>query len=211
MKQIKTALALPLILTLGLAGCADMGSREGAGIATGAAVGGILGAALPGPSRPAQAVAGAVIGGVAGGMIGTSLDRQAGELRAGFGDDRITVVNTGSSLVVTMPQDILFATDSAQLSSALTSDLGVLAGHLGKYPNSVVQVLGHTDNVGEAAYNLSLSKQRAEAVRSVLVANGVSSSRVMSIGKGEDQPVASNLTPEGRQQNRRVEIVIIPN
>lgn len=211
MKQLKSAFVLPLAATLGLAGCADLGQREEAGVIAGAVAGGLIGAALPGPSRPAQAAAGAVLGGVAGGMIGTTLDRQAGELRAGFGDSRIGVVNTGSSLIVTMPQDILFATDSAQLSSGLQSDLGVLARHLNKYPKSVVQVLGHTDNVGEASYNLSLSKQRAAAVRNVLVAGGVSSSRVSAIGKGEDRPIASNLTPEGRAQNRRVEIVIIPN
>ena len=209
MTQIKTALALPLIMTLGLAGCTDMGSREGAGIATGAAIGGVLGAALPGPSRPAQAVAGAVIGGVAGGMIGTSLDRQAGELRAGFGDDRITVVNTGSSLVVTMPQDILFATDSAQLSSALTSDLGVLAGHLGKYPNSVVQVLGHTDNVGSDASNQSLSEARAKSVVSYLTSKGVDASRIVAKGYGEKDPIATNDTDEGRAKNRRTEFKVI--
>ncbi len=120
------------------------------------------------------------------------------------------MVNTGSSLVVTMPQDILFATGSASLTGPLRSDLAVLARHLNKYPDSNVQVIGHTDNVGSAAYNLNLSRQRASAVAAELISGGLSSGRVTSIGKGEDQPVASNLTPEGRAQNRRVEIVIVP-
>jgi outer membrane protein OmpA-like peptidoglycan-associated protein len=93
----------------------------------------------------------------------------------------------------------------------LQSDLGVLARHLQKYRNSTVQVVGHTDNVGDANYNLNLSRRRAAAVTAVLVSNGVSSGRVATIGKGEDQPIASNLTAQGRAQNRRVEIIIIPN
>jgi outer membrane protein OmpA-like peptidoglycan-associated protein len=149
-------------------------------------------------------------GAIVGGMIGSELDKQAGELRGSFGDSRIGVVNTGSSLVVTMPQDILFATDSAQLSPALRSDLAVLARHLNKYPSSNVQVVGHTDNTGSAAYNLSLSRQRAASVANTLIDSGVSSSRITAIGRGEDQPLASNLTAEGRAQNRRVEIVIVP-
>ncbi len=110
-----------------------------------------------------------------------------------------------------MPQDILFATGSARLSGGLTADLRVLAAHLKKYPNSTVQVIGHTDNVGAAAYNLNLSRQRAAAVSGVLVSNGVPASRLATVGRGEDQPVASNLTAAGRAQNRRVEIIILPN
>jgi len=112
--------------------------------------------------------------------------------------------------VVTMPQDILFAIDSAQLSGNLQSDLAVLARHLDKYEDSNVQVIGHTDNTGAATYNLNLSRQRAAAVANTLISNGVASSRVTAIGRGEDQPVSSNLNAEGRAQNRRVEIIIIP-
>jgi len=208
MAVFKPVLVAPLAAALFLAACADTGPRQNAGAATGAVAGGVLGGLLTG--RPGGAVAGAVAGGIAGGAIGHSLDKQAGELRGAFGDDRIGVVNTGSSLVVTMPQDILFAIDSAQLSGSLRSDLAVLAQHLNKYPDSNVQVVGHTDNTGAAAYNLNLSRQRAAAVANTLISNGVASSRITAIGRGEDQPVTSNLTPEGRAQNRRVEIIIIP-
>ena len=85
-----------------------------------------------------------------------------------------------------------------------------MAGSLNRYPNTTVNVVGHTDNTGEAAYNQSLSERRAQAVASVLISAGVSPARIRSIGRGEDQPVASNLTAEGRQQNRRVEIIITP-
>ena len=208
MRHLKPALVLPLAAVLTLAACTGTGPRQNTGAAIGAGAGGLLGGLLTG--RPAGAAVGAVGGAIVGGAIGQELDRQAGELRAGFGDDRINVVNTGSSLVVTMPQDILFATDSARLTPSIRGDLRVLARHLNKYPNSNVQVIGHTDNQGAASYNLNLSRQRAASVTRVLLNQGVAPTRVTSIGRGEDQPVASNLTPEGRAQNRRVEIVIIP-
>ncbi len=209
MPRSKTLLALPIAALLALTACTDTGPRQNTGAAAGAVAGGILGGLVSG--RPGGAAVGAVGGALVGGAIGQQLDKQAGELRAGFGDSRIGVVNTGNSLVVTMPQDILFATDSARLTGSLRADLAVLASHLKKYPNSSVQVIGHTDNQGAASYNLNLSRQRAAAVSTVLLNHGVSPYRVTSIGRGEDQPVASNLTPEGRAQNRRVEIIIIPN
>jgi outer membrane protein OmpA-like peptidoglycan-associated protein len=209
MTAFKPVLALPLAAALLLTACADTGPRQTAGAATGAVAGGLLGGILG--KSAGTAVVGAGLGAIAGGMIGQGLDAQAGDLRSSLGNDRIGVVNTGSSLVVTMPDDITFATDSAQLTPSIRGDLRKLAAHLDKYPNSTVQVIGHTDNTGAAAYNLNLSRQRAAAVTNVLVNNGVSPSRVTSIGKGEDQPVASNLTAEGRAQNRRVEIVILPN
>jgi len=110
-----------------------------------------------------------------------------------------------------MPQDILFAVDSATLSGGLQNDLRAVAASLNRYPNTRVNVIGHTDNTGEAGYNLNLSQRRAQAVGSVLVSAGVTPARINAIGRGEDQPVASNLTPQGRQQNRRVEIIITPN
>ena len=120
------------------------------------------------------------------------------------------IVNTGDSLVVTMPQNILFATDSYAVRADLQDDLRAVASSLQRYPNSVVDVVGHTDNTGEAAYNQQLSQRRAQAVASVLTRSGVAGSRVRVIGRGEDQPIASNLTPDGRAQNRRVEIIIRP-
>jgi outer membrane protein OmpA-like peptidoglycan-associated protein len=120
------------------------------------------------------------------------------------------VVRSGDQLIVTMPQDVLFATDSAAVRPDLQRDLYTLAGSLNRYPDTTVEVIGHTDNTGDAAYNMRLSRQRAQSVASILVNAGVPSYRVVPIGRGEDQPIASNLTAEGRQANRRVEFIIRP-
>ena len=160
-------------------------------------------------NRIEGAIQGAVIGAAGGAVIGNQLDRQEEELRAQLGP-QVGIVNTGDNLIVTLPQDILFATNSTAVSGASQRDLTTLAASINEYPNTTVNVIGHTDNVGGAAFNFDLSQRRAQAVTSVLINGGVSPARIRSIGRGEDAPVATNLTPEGRQQNRRVEIVITP-
>jgi outer membrane protein OmpA-like peptidoglycan-associated protein len=120
------------------------------------------------------------------------------------------VINTGSELIVRMPNGILFDIDSAALRPQVRSDLNVLAGNLLRYPNSTVFVVGHTDNTGRPPTTRPVER-RAQAVASVLTAGGVAPARIVATGRGEDQPIASNLTPEGRQLNRRVDITIRPN
>jgi outer membrane protein OmpA-like peptidoglycan-associated protein len=187
----------------------DPNAYRTGGVATGAIVGGILGATQGSDDdRLAKTVIGAGLGALAGGAIGSNLDRQAAELRGV--NSAFTVTNTGEYLIVNMPQDVLFATDSAALRSDLVSDLQSVAQNLLRYPNSRIEVVGHTDNTGSAAYNQDLSQRRAGSVADVLRSSGVPASRVVSFGAGEDRPVASNLTPEGRAQNRRVEIIIRP-
>ena len=180
------------------------------GAVTGAILGGIIGGQGSGDNT-AQVIGGALAGGLIGGAIGNNLDRQAAELRGSIGNSNIGVTNTGSALVVNLPQDILFATDSATLRPDLTRDLYAVANNLQRYPNSTVQVVGHTDNVGAAAYNQDLSERRAASVGAILRSGGVASNRVATYGRGEDQPIASNLSAEGRAQNRRVEIIIRPS
>jgi outer membrane protein OmpA-like peptidoglycan-associated protein len=109
-----------------------------------------------------------------------------------------------------MPQDLLFATDSASVRPDLTYDLKTVAASLLKYPNSRIEVIGHTDNTGSAAYNQDLSQRRAVSVANVLRESGVPNGRMAAFGRGEDEPIATNLTAEGRAQNRRVEIIIRP-
>jgi outer membrane protein OmpA-like peptidoglycan-associated protein len=187
----------------------DKNTKQGALL--GAGLGAALGAITAGSGNRAKGAAlGAVVGAAGGVVAGSILDRQEADLRNSVGDD-VQITNTGDRLIVTLPQDILFATDSATLRPDLVRDIRAVAGNLNSYPNSTVQVLGHTDNVGDAGYNQDLSYRRADSVTSILVNEGVSSGRVQSIGRGESQPVASNLTPDGRQQNRRVEIVILPS
>ena len=205
-------------LTLGalvLTGCMepvapDQPNRTRDGAIIGAILGGTAGLAGNGKNQGRDALVGAVIGGAIGGAIGNRLDQQAADLRRSMGNDQISVVNTGQALVVTMPQDILFATDSAALKPALVGDLRALAGNLSRYPDGTVEVIGHTDNTGSAAYNQTLSARRASTVAGVLIDAGVPSARLRSIGRGEDAPLASNLDAAGRAQNRRVEIVIRP-
>lgn len=193
-----------------LAACApvDNNPRTTGGAATGAIIGGILaGPATGGGGR--RTAAGAAAGAAIGGLIGQRLDQQARELDRDLGD-QITVTNQGDQLLVNFPQDILFAVDSASVGSGARGDLRALAANLQRYPATNVTVIGHTDNTGSAGYNFELSNQRAGSVAGILVDAGVSGARITSIGRGEDAPVASNLTPEGRAQNRRVEVIIRP-
>ncbi len=199
-----------------LAGCTDPGlvspndpnrkAKEGALL--GAAAGAIIGGLTQDDGKKG-AFRGALVGAGLGGLTGAALDQQERDLRARLGTEA-KIVNTGQRLIVTMPQDILFATDSASLRPDLTSDIRSVASSLNTYGESTVQVVGHTDNTGDAGYNQSLSLRRAQAVTAVLASEGVNSFRMQAVGRGEDMPLATNLTPEGRQLNRRVEIVITP-
>lgn len=206
-----------ILLTLGaltLAGCVqttEANRRTNTGAVAGALIGGAIGASAKGDDKLLKTVVGAGLGAALGGAIGATLDQQAAELRNSIGNDRVSITNTGSELIVNLPQDILFATDSATLRGDLTQDLQAVARSLLNYPNTTVQVIGHTDNTGSAAYNQSLSTRRAQSVASVLQYNGVPGGRIAAFGRGEDQPIASNLSAAGRAQNRRVEIVIRPN
>ncbi len=184
-------------------------TRTGALI--GAGVGAAVGAATGDDrdERIRNAAIGAAVFGAAGAGIGAALDRQEAELRAQLGNG--TVTNTGNQLIVTLPQDILFGVDSASVGIQSQADLQAVARSLNNYPNTTVNVIGHTDSDGDAAYNQDLSERRARAVAQVLVASGVSAGRINAIGQGENVPVATNQTAAGKQQNRRVEIVITPN
>lgn len=181
----------------------------------GAMIGGVLGAVGglmtgDGKNKNERALRGAIFGSGAGALIGNQLDKQEADLRRTMGNENVMIQNTGDRLIVTLPQDILFPVDSTELRRDLMQDLQALAQNLLAYPNTNVRVIGHTDNTGSASYNQSLSVGRADSVSRVLVRNGVNPGRIIAIGRGEDEPVASNLTASGRTQNRRVEIVILP-
>ena len=219
MTLAKTSIAAAFGGILLLSACNDPGAQSGPGgldqtqrgATIGAIGGGLLGA-LTGRDgdRIEAGLRGAAIGGAVGAGIGYSLDRQEADLRRSIDNDNVQITNTGDRLIVTLPQDILFATDSFAVRPDLQNDLRAVAGNLQSYPDSVVQIVGHTDSDGDAGYNQGLSERRANSVANILVGAGVPSRRIQTFGRGETQPVASNLTPEGKAQNRRVEIVILP-
>ncbi len=220
MTRAKTMIALALASMMTLAACTDpeyltRTDDPNRQTTTGAIAGGVTGAvigSLLGDSeeeRRRGAVIGAVVGAGGGALIGRELDKQAAELRADL-QNEARIVNTGNELIVTMPQDVLFAVDSATVRPDLQADLRTLAQSLQRYPNSTMDIIGHTDNTGSAEYNQNLSTRRAQSVETILINAGVSPGRLRAIGRGEAVPVASNLTPEGRQQNRRVEFIIRP-
>jgi len=203
-----------------LAGCSDYAqngsgvpagenTQRGAGI--GAAAGALIGAIGNDSNRARGAIAGALVGGAIGAGVGYSLDRQEADLRAQLQDDRVTITNTGDRLIVTFPQDITFASGSFAVRPELRPDLLSLARNLQQYPESTVQVVGHTDSDGTDAFNATLSERRANAVADVLMNGGVPFERIQTFGRGESQPIASNASDAGKAQNRRVEIVILPN
>ena len=217
MTLARLPLALAAASALGLAACqaplpgqTTENTRQGALV--GAGLGAVVGA-LTGDNRDERlenAAIGAAIGAGLGAIGGNNLDRQEAELRQQLGGN-VGIVNNGQSLTVTLPQDILFAVDSTQLTGALQNDLRAVAASLNRYPDTTVNVIGHTDNTGDAGYNQDLSERRAQAVSSVLINAGVAPQRIRSIGRGENAPIATNQTAEGRALNRRVEIVITPN
>lgn len=215
--MLKTPVLFSVISVMGLTACVDPNAypddpnaRAKNGAIMGGLIGAVAGASQGGDNRLGNAVVGGALGAALGGVIGATLDQQAADLRGSIGNSNISVVNNGDYLVVNMPQDVLFATDSANLRPDLTRDIKAVAANLIRYPNSTIEVIGHTDNSGSAAYNQDLSQRRAVSVANVLRESGVPNARIAAYGRGEDQPIASNLTPEGRSANRRVEIIIRP-
>lgn len=199
--------ALTLSLLFGITACAGWGQRErgavigaGAGAAVGAAVGSQVGSTARG------AIVGAAVGGAAGAIIGNQMDRQAEELDREL--EGATVARVGEGIVVTFEGGILFDFDRAELRPTARANLQELARNLQRHERTEVLIIGHTDSVGAASYNQGLSERRAQSAANYLVNQGVRSQRVSTRGMGENDPIASNDTAEGRQLNRRVEVVI---
>ncbi|ABG30634.1 OmpA family protein [Roseobacter denitrificans] len=219
MKLFSKPVALAMAGVVSLAACTDPAqlnqnpnlSKTQQGALIGAGAGALAGALSRGDgNRDRGAVIGAVVGGAIGAGIGYNLDQQEAELRRDLGNDDVQITNTGDRLIVSLPQDLLFATDSFSVRPDLQNDLYTVAGSLQNYPASTIQVIGHTDSDGDAAYNQRLSERRAGSVAGILMDAGVTPSRLQTIGRGESQPVASNLNEAGKAQNRRVEIIILP-
>jgi outer membrane protein OmpA-like peptidoglycan-associated protein len=184
-------------------------SKTGIGAGLGAAVGAGLGTLVGGDDRR-NAIIGAGVGALAGGVVGNYMDKQQADLEQDLAGSGATVAREGDNLMVNLPGNITFATDSAQIQPQFYGTLNEISQTLNKYPNTYLNVIGHTDSTGDANYNQALSERRAASVSSYFVSQGVMQQRIATQGRGESQPIASNDTPEGRQANRRVQIEIIP-
>ncbi|HEX6536232.1 MAG TPA: OmpA family protein [Gemmatimonadaceae bacterium] len=196
-----------IILALGAAGCASLNKAEkGAiiGAGAGAAVGGAIG--HNNGSTAKGAIIGAAVGGTVGAIIGHQMDKQARELAQNI--PGATVERVGEGIQVTFQSGLLYDFDSYRVRPEAGRNLENLASSLDKYPNTDLLIVGHTDSVGDLAYNQQLSERRAIAAADYLAAHGVSRDRIHTSGRGESEPVASNDTDAGRQKNRRVEVAI---
>ena len=198
----------PRILSMAfllLAACATKaGTGAVIGTAGGAVVGGVIGKVAGSTAK--GAIIGAVVGGVAGAIIGAQMDKQAREMEQTV--EGAKVERVGEGIQVTFNSGLLFDFDSDVLREAAKTNLRALAVSLGKYPDTNLLILGHTDKLGTEAYNQGLSARRANAAASYLISQGVSGARLGTKGLGETEPVASNETEAGRQANRRVEVAI---
>ena len=181
------------------------------GTAAGAVIGGVLGNNIgKGKNAPVGAVLGGIVGGVAGNVIGRNMDKQAKEIKETLPGAEVERV--GEGIKVTMKENMVnFGFDSSNLTSAAMANLDKLAEVLKNNPDTNINIYGHTDSKGSDEYNLSLSERRAAAVKSYLVSKGIASSRMLTMGVGEKEPIASNDTEAGRAQNRRVEFAITAN
>jgi outer membrane protein OmpA-like peptidoglycan-associated protein len=217
----KTLIATALAGTLTLAGCATYTgqtndpndpNRTRTGALIGAGIGAVAGL-LSGDDateRRQRALVGAGVGAMAGGAVGAYQDRQEAALRQRMAGTGVDVVRNGDNITLNMPGAITFGFDSSQLQPQFRPVLDDLAMTLNEYNQTIIEVAGHTDSVGDAAYNQRLSEQRAASVAGYLAGRGVMRDRMITIGAGETRPVASNDTEAGRAQNRRVEITLVP-
>jgi outer membrane protein OmpA-like peptidoglycan-associated protein len=201
-----TAVVVAMTMLTG-AGCASMNKTE-----RGAAVGGGAGAVLGGlighktGSTARGAIIGAVVGGAAGALIGRRMDQQAEQLTKVLPDAQVSRV--GEGIAVTFDSGILFPFDSAELQGAGRDNLRRLADSLQDNPRTEIMLIGHTDSVGQPGYNQQLSERRARTAAGYLSAQGVARGRLLTSGKGENEPIAGNDDEAGRGKNRRVEIAI---
>lgn len=184
--------------------------------ATGAVIGGVLGAVVGGFSgdnstdRRQKALLGAGIGALAGGGIGAYMDKQEAELRRELEGSGVGVSRNGNQIALIMPGDITFSTGSSSISGQFYPTLDSVAKVLSKYNQTLVDITGHTDSVGQLDYNYRLSQSRASSVAGFLQSRKVNSSRFRVSGQGPDAPVADNGSADGRQANRRVTIQLAP-
>ncbi|MFH0736733.1 MAG: OmpA family protein [bacterium] len=210
MKKLSNIILISsLVLSVFVYGCSASNAVKGGviGGVGGGLVGGIIGHYAG--NTVVGAIIGAAVGGTAGALIGNYMDKQAEEMQNDIAGAQIERV--GEGIKITFDSGILFATNSSALQPEAKTNINKLAVILKKYPDTNILVTGHTDSDGTEQYNQSLSEKRAKAVSDYTEIQGVPSSRFSVVGLGENEPVASNDTEDGKLTNRRVEIAIFAN
>ncbi|MEJ7737284.1 MAG: OmpA family protein [Chitinophagaceae bacterium] len=210
MKLVKQLFIAFISLSTILAGCKSLNkTQKGAAIGTagGGAIGAIIGKATG--NTALGAIIGATVGGVTGAVIGNKMDKQAEEIKKEV--KGVKVERVGEGIILEFNSKILFGFDKSDLSGSAEANLDDLAKVLNKYPDTNIEIQGHTDNKGNDAYNNTLSERRAASVAGYLRNKGISSARIITKGLGESVPKYTNDTETGRTENRRVEFLITAN
>jgi len=210
MKTIKILITSFLVVAIFTAGCKTMNkSQKGAviGTAGGAAVGAVIGKAAGNTAM--GAIIGAAAGGVTGAVIGHQMDKQAEEMKKEIPDAQ--VIRVGEGIVIEFNSKILFGFDKSGLTTDARMNLDKLLAILQKYPDTNIEVQGHTDSKGTNSYNQKLSEERASTVSYYLSGKGIVTPRLTIIGFGETLPKYTNTTDDGQAQNRRVEFLVSAN
>ena len=210
MKKIRLSVVMIMMATAIFAGCSSMNKTQ-KGAAAGTAAGGAMGAVIGKASGNTAmgAIIGAAVGGTAGAVIGSQMDKQAEEIAKNVPDAK--VLRVGEGIIVEFSSAVLFGFDQSALSNAATNNLDKLIQVLDDYPDTDIEIQGHTDSRGSEAYNQALSERRAIAVSGYLISKNVAADRLTIIGYGENLPKYLNDTEDGRAQNRRVEFMITAN
>lgn len=212
----KRSMAAALALAIAVTGCTTTNpytreeevnkTSKGAGIG---ALAGLATAVIVGGDRK-KLLAGAGIGALVGAGIGYYMDREEDKLRQQLQATGVSVTRSGNNIILNMPGNVTFATDSSNISADFYEVLNSVALVLNEFDQTYIDVQGHTDSTGAADYNQKLSEARANSVSRYLQSQGVIPERILATGMGESSPMASNDTPEGRSLNRRVEIILTP-
>lgn len=212
-------LAFVSVLAAGLAvGCTTVDPYSGEsktsnttkGAVTGAAVGAVLGAIINHDDREKGAAIGAALGGAAGGGYGYYMDRQEAMLRQKLAGTGVSVAREGDAITLVMPGNITFDTAKFDVKAAFYPVLDSVATVLVEFDETIIHVAGFTDSVGSAVSNKTLSERRASSVSGYLMGKGITGARIDAVGYGEEYAIADNNTAEGRAQNRRVELQLVP-
>lgn len=217
MKNWRTLTAVVASVAL-LAGCTSnpyTGEQQAGKVGVYGGLGAVAGAAIGAATsskkdRKKGALIGAAVGGLAAGGYGAYVDQQEAKLRQTLVNSGVQVQREGDNLILIMPGNITFASSSADISAGFYDTLNSLVLVFKEFNKNGIQIVGHTDSTGSLQLNQTLSNNRALSVANYLTANGVAGNRIAAYGAGPNQPIADNKTAAGRQQNRRVEITLLP-